>query len=336
MLSWLAMRTILILRFTVLLASVGVVLAACGESATDADSVAPDDSLPTIVVTSSVLGDVVGEMFGEHADMVTLMPPGVDPHDFQPSAKQAAELTDADAIVVNGGGLEEGLVPIIEEAEHDGAAVCSALAGVTPLESEEADHTDEAHTHSSDAGGLDPHFFSDPGAMADAASHLVDCITSAEPSLDHAGVREHAAAYITDLRQHEEQMAVALAAIPPEQRVVVSDHNSFAYFADRYGFEVAGVISPGVSTHAEPSAADLAALAEVMRERDIRVIVSESSVSNSLARTLAGEVGGVEVVELHTETLAPNESQASSSYIDMIRGNVDALVTAFEASAQTL
>jgi zinc/manganese transport system substrate-binding protein len=338
------MRTVLILWKSpkVGLALVAALfLAACGDADPQPGD-ALDPSLPSIVVTTSVLGDVTEQLIGESANVVTLMPSGVDPHDFQPSAKQAAALTAADVIVVNGGGLEEGLLPLIEEAEHDGAVVCSALDGVTPLESEAADHTttddgghrhgSEAetgtHTHSVGPGGVDPHFFSDPGAMADAASHLAHCIGDAQSTLS-----EHADEYVMQLRDLEVQMANELEKIAPDERVVVIDHNSFSSFAERYGFEVAGVISPGVSTHAEPSAADLAALAEVMSDRDIRVIVGESSVPNRLAHTLAAEVGGVEVVEFNTETLAPADSATSNSYVEMIRGNVNALVAAFDKVA---
>lgn len=123
-----------------------------GAAAATTEAPAAEADLPTIVVTTNILGDVAGEVFGDSADVVTVMPVGADPHDFQASAQEVDAMMNADVLIVNGAGLEEGLLDVIESAEDEGVPTFEAISVVDTIEFGEGghDHGDEDHDHDGD------------------------------------------------------------------------------------------------------------------------------------------------------------------------------------------
>ena len=139
---------------------------------------------------------------------------------------------------------------------------------------------------------------------------------------------EAAEAYHEDLEALDAEVAALVAGIPAENRVLVTNHEVFGYFADRYGFEVAGAIIPGGSTIDGTSAGDLAELAELIIDEGVFAIFADVSASDQLAQTLADEVGGdIQVVELFTESLGDSDSDGAT-YIDMVRANATRIAEA--------
>lgn len=313
------------------------VLVACGGD----DTGPADRDTPTIVVTTNILGDVVSSMVGDAAHVVTVMPTGANPHEFQASARQVAAIHEADLLIVNGGGFEEAVLDVIESAEADGVPVHEAVSAVEPLELGPVDHEghdqdgheadghdehDSAHDdHEGHDHGPDAHFFTDPARMSDAARGILATLLEL-PGVDRDAVRSRGEAYIAELDALDREIEATLQAIPPAARVLVTNHGVLDHFADRYGFEVAGTVIPSGSTTGV-SAADLARLADVMRSRQVRVVFTDASSSDSLARTLADEVGDVAVVELFTESLGDEESGADS-YLSMMRINAQRVAEA--------
>lgn len=314
-------------------------LTGCGQ---DDEGAAGDQ--PTIVVTTSVLGDVVSEVVGDAARVVTLIGPGVSPHEFALSARQAGEVHDADVIILNGGGFEEGVQDVIDQAADDGVPSLDVLMAIEP-EADEAhepddghddDEADDAHEeseneaeddHDHDDGGADPHFFTDPVHMAEAVVALGDFLTENLPELDHDAVASRAEAYRDQLRALDAEVESTLADIPDERRVLVTNHDVFGYFADRYRFEVIGAVIPTSTVADAASAAQLSDLADLIEARDVPAIFVDSSSSPRLAETVASEVGGVEVVELFTESLG-DDASAASTYLEMVRTNAARIAAA--------
>jgi zinc/manganese transport system substrate-binding protein len=258
---------------------------------------APADDRPLVVVTTTVLGDLVAGVAGDAADVEVLMPIGVDPHDYQPSARQIALIAAADLVVANGLGLEEGLEDAIAGATADGVVVLEVAPLVDPLPF---------------AGGsdLDPHVWLDPVRMADAVGHIADALAGVDPG---AGFAERGAAVAADLLAADATIRDLLAGIPEEERLLVTNHEALGYFADRYGFTVIGVVIPGGSTLAEPSSAELAALVAVIRDRGVPAIFVETTQPTALAEAVAAEVGGsIQVIELHTESLGAPGTPAAT------------------------
>ena len=403
---------------------------ACGnESAADASSA--NASAPTVVVTTNILGDVVAQIVGDQATVVTIMPVGADPHDFQASAKQVAEINDADALISNGGGFEEGLIDIIAAATDAGVVGFEATSAVSTIEgghSDHDDHGDEDHAdeehhdddedhddedHADEHGdddhgddedhdehadddhggdedhdehadeehdddhadehanddhgddhtdeehhddeehddedkhddhddedkhdedhddhghdeGVDPHFFTDPQRMEVATQAIADFLTENLDGIDASVVAANTADYLEQLTALDERIAAAVGALPSERRVLVTSHEVFGYFAERYDFTVVGTVVPSGSTADGSSAGALAELADVIRDQDVPAIFSDTSSSDELAQTLAAEVGAVEVIALYSESLGAADSDGAT-YIEMMQANADRITDA--------
>ena len=270
-----------------LVVALALVAGACGSSSSSGGR-------PTIVATTTILGDMVREVVGDTATVETLMPPGADPHDFEPSAAQAARLRRAALIVENGLDLEQRLQPAIDAAARDGVPVVAVGDRLDP-----APLTDDPDV-------LDPHVWLDPDRMARAAGIVADEIAGAihADTATTETLRANAGRYADAARAAGADAARVLAAIPEARRILITNHDALGYFARRFGLRVEGVVIPGGSTLAEPSAADIAALVATIRSSDVRTIFSESTTSDRLPASIAREVGrSVRVVELNTDTL---------------------------------
>lgn len=291
--------------------------AACGS-----DSSSADGGDATVVATTAVMGDVVENMVGDLATVEVLMPRGADPHDFSPSARQAVTMNEADLLVTNGGGLEGGLGDAIDTAADDGVPVFAAIDHVDTLVPEDGHAEDDGHDHD-----VDPHFSTDVLRMAAAAEALADMLAAEVPALDTDEFRDQADAYVSELTLLDGEVDGVIAAVPDDRRKLVTDHDVFGYFADRFGFEVVGSILPAVTTEAAPSARDLDDLAAAVSDTGVPAIFVEAGSDAGLARTVADQVGGVEVVELHGETLGEPGSDADT-YVGMIRTNATRIADA--------
>ncbi len=278
----------------VALAAFVLLASACGDSSGPGDA---GDRL-TVVATTSILGDVVRNIVGDDVAVQVLMPIGADPHDYQPSAQQVAAVSGADLVVANGLSLEESLNDVLESAIGDGANILEIGPSVDPIERSGTD------------GEWDPHVWLDPLRVAEA----VDVIGAELSRLDSAVDWEvRAADYAAELRTLNTSIEDILAAIPPANRLLVTNHDSLGYFAQRYGFEVVGMVIAGGSSLAAPSAGDLAGLVEVMIDREVPAIFTESTDSTVLAESVAAEAGGdIAVIEIYTGSLGEPGSGAET------------------------
>ncbi|MGI5219673.1 zinc ABC transporter substrate-binding protein AztC [Nocardia sp. CA-290969] len=269
-----------------------------------------------VVVTTDILGDITRAVVGDTAPVTVLMPPGSDPHSFALSAQEAAVLDDADLVVENGLGLEEGL------ARHVTAA---AEAGVPKLSV--GDRIDPLPYRSGDAAGApDPHFWTDPQRVHTAVEVIRDEVIASVPGIDAAAVRANAGRYLTELDTLRQWMTERFGTVAPERRKLVTNHHVFGYLAERFGFEVVGAVIPGGTTLASPSAADLADLAAAIRATGVPAIFVDSARPDRLAQALAEQAGvRVRIVGLYSESLtAPGAGAAT--YLEMMRANTTAMV----------
>jgi zinc/manganese transport system substrate-binding protein len=319
-----------------------MVLAACGdESGSGSGS---DTGAPLVVVTTPILGDVVASALGDAADVRVVMPRGADPHAFEASARQIAEMGDASLVVANGLGLESQLQEALEAAEGDGVPVLEVAPELDPIdfdvEHDHEEHEDDAshegdEEHEDDEAGdehdhgeLDPHVWFDPSRMADAVPLIVDAFLDAAPDANPDEVRATADAFADELRALDAEVEEVLADIPADQRILVTNHDNLGYLADRYGFEVLGVVVPGGDTLAAPSAGALDELVEEIEHHDAPAVVTDEGVASDLADALAQEADTeVAVVALYTDTLG-DEGGESGTYVEMMRTNAERIAEA--------
>jgi zinc/manganese transport system substrate-binding protein len=307
-----------------------VVLPGCGQGPAGQDG-APSSSVtvetvaatvPTVAATTNILADVTSAIGGEDVDVIDLMPRGADPHSFGLSAAQAASLLEADLIIANGLGLEEGLTEILVQATQGGVRVVEIGPMLDPL---------AYPAEVADAGpDQDPHVWTDPARMAIAARIIGDELAALADDSRATAISRRAEEYAAELGRIDAEITVAVEDLPPERRNLVTNHHVFGYFADRYGFEQLGAVIPSGSTLASPSAADLADLADVIIEAGVPAIFAETSQPDRLIRVLAEEVGlEIQVVALYSESLGDRGGPAGT-YLDMMRFNAHAIVSALK------
>lgn len=279
---------------------------------------------PHIVVSTTILGDLVKNIVGDQAIVDVLLPPGADPHDYHVSAKQVAALVQADLVVVNGLFLEEGLADVLESAVADDVNIMQIGERLDPLPYD-SDHSDSEHDHRGPYSRKDPHVWLDPIRMVDAAYIVADELVKVVGDRDWSSRADD---YAARLRSLDKEIRLALSIIPERNRKLVTNHDSLGYFANRYGFKVIGTVIPSSSTLADSSSAQLAAVVDIIKAEGVRAIFAETTNSSLLAETVAREVGAVvTVVDLYTGSIGEPGSGAES-LIGMLRTNTVRIVEA--------
>lgn len=276
-----------------------ILLVACGGSG-GSSSTGASGERPVIAVTTPVLGSGVADAVGDRAEVQVVMPNGSDPHEWRPSARDVATLQDADLIVQNGLGLEEGLTEAVERARDAGVPVFTATDHVRVRHVDEgAGHDDHADdTEHEGEGAADPHFWTDPTQMRSVVLALAPAVKEATGADISGGARKEAAA----LAALDRRLAVNARAIPAGSRTIVTGHESLGYLADRYGLTVVGAVTPSLSSQGQVSAAHLAELAEAMRAAGTRVVFAETGTPEQVARAVSDEVGAT-LVQLPSHAL---------------------------------
>lgn len=313
-----------------------LLLTACGSggSTAGAPRPSPSDGSIHVVATTSIIGDVVGEVLGDEHTLDVLMGPGADPHAVEISAQQARQMRDGDLLVVNGLQLEQGLIDAIEAAEQEGTEVLRLTDHVELIDFALADDT---HDHAEGEGdaheaegeqhdAADPHIWQDPLRMAEAVEALGERLAELAPTDDD--LRSRAQAYAEELREVHERNTRVLEAVPPARRKLVTSHDSMGYFADRYGFEVIGAIIPGGATLGDPSSQDFQQLADLVEREAVPAVFGEVTQPTRLAESLTREVGrDVEVVVLYTDALG-EEGSGAETYLGLLRTNAQLVADA--------
>ena len=265
-----------------------------------------------IVASFSILGDMVEQVVGDHADITTIVGPDADAHVYQPSVADARAVAEADVIFVNGLGFETWSDTLIAESGTEGT-VYVATEGVTPVLVD---------------GEIDPHAWNALTNGVVYVQNIADAMSDAMP--DHATeFQANAAAYISTLYALHADTLQRLAALPEERRTVVTAHDAFGYLADAYSMNFIAPI--GIDTEAEPSAQELAALITQIREDGVAALFVENITSPVLVQQIADETGLKIGGKLFSDALSERGGPATS-YRAMFEHNLGQLLAALESS----
>ena len=220
----------------------------------------------------------------------------------------------------------------LEEVRHwDVAGTPTKIAFVGILGEGEGhdEHDEDEHDdhHGHDHGPLDPHFWFDPNRVKIAVNDMAARFTALDP--EGAGYySQNAANYGAQLDELHSWIQVQVGQVQPERRLLVTSHDTFAYFADVYGFEVVGALIPSLAPDVEPSAEHIAGLVEVIREHNVPAVFSETTVSGKLPAAVARETGA-QLYQLYADSLGEKGSPAGT-YLGMVRENVERIVEALK------
>jgi ABC-type Zn uptake system ZnuABC Zn-binding protein ZnuA len=287
-------------------------------------SLAPGEKL-RVVATTNIVAHIVSQVGGDAIHLTGLLPIGADPHTYVARPQDIVAVADADVIFANGADLEVDFLPDLTRDTK--APVVYVSNGVELREfgrgdEHEAEHeSQEGHRHE----GIDPHTWTTPSNVI----VFVHNIKHALSALDAAHAETYAAnaeIYEAKLEALDEWVRAQIETVPTENRELVTDHTSFGYYTDRYGLEQIGSVIPSFITGAEPSAQELAALEDAIREHGIRAVFVGTTVNPDLSKRVAEDTG-TQLVTIYHGSLGP-EGSGVETYVAYTCYNTLAIVEA--------
>lgn len=281
------------------LAGLALIGAGCGGSGDDGG-----DRL-TAVATTTQVADFVREVGGEAVEVEQLLQPNSDPHDYEPRPSDVQAVAEADVIYASGEGLDEWIEEVAADSGTEAEIV--DLGAVAPIRLPD-----------------DPHWWHDPRNAEAAVAEIERTLTAADPA-QAAEFQRNAAAYEKRLRALDAGIAACIETVPAADRKLVTDHDAFDYFANRYGIEVVGAVIPSQTTQAQPSAKDLSELADTVEAEGVKAIFPESSLSSKVAQAIADQTGAGAEYTLYGDSLGP-EGSDGATYVEMEEANADSVV----------
>jgi ABC-type Zn uptake system ZnuABC Zn-binding protein ZnuA/ABC-type Mn2+/Zn2+ transport system permease subunit len=276
-----------------------------------------------VIATTTQIGDFARAVGGDRADVVQLLKPNTDPHDYEPRPSDVRETAGADVVLENGDDLDHWMGDVVKQAGGDPTVIdLGARAPVkVPGESE-----------GEEASKYDPHWWHDPRNAEAAVVAIRDSLSKANPEAKDA-YTQNADAYLAKLRALDRGITACLSRVPADQRKLVTDHDAFNYFARRYGITVVGAVIPSQTTQAQASAKDVAQLSNLIRREGVKAVFPESSINPKLARAIAAQTGATSDLTLYGDTLGPKGS-SGATYLTMEQANADAMARGFTGGAQ--
>jgi ABC-type Zn uptake system ZnuABC Zn-binding protein ZnuA len=293
-------------------------LAACQSAATPSPQAGV---LPLkVLAVETFLADIAQNVAGDRLKVDALMPVGADPHTFEPSPGDVAKVIASDVLIVNGAGFEGFMDKLLKNAGGN-RRIITTSAGLTSR----TPPSGEAPV--SEPGG-DPHFWLNPNNVIRYTENIRDGLSQADPG-GTAVYASNAEAYIAQLKALDAWIADQVKQIPVERRMLVTNHESLGYFADRYGFKIIGTIVPSVSDDSSPSAGQLAQLVDRIKATGAPAIFLETGTNPQLAQQIAQETGIKVVAGLYTHSTTSSTGPAPT-YIAMMKYDTQEIVNALK------
>jgi zinc/manganese transport system substrate-binding protein len=277
-----------------------------------------------VVATTSIIGDWAKAVGGDDIDLATLVGPDGDPHDYEPVPGDSLTLLKADLVFENGLGLEHWLDKLATSA-HAGARRVVVTRGIEPRRMSEAEG---GHPGSREGDG-DPHAWQDVKDAEVMVGNIRDALIQADPA--HAGAyRDRADAYLKKLDELDAYAMKQIHSLPKNRRTLVTSHDAFGYFGERYGMDISRSALESVTTEAaDPPAQQIASVVARIRSTGVPVIFLENIQNPKLIDQIATEAGVKVGPPLYSDALGKPGTDGGT-YLKMIRYNVDTLVKALK------
>jgi zinc/manganese transport system substrate-binding protein len=268
-----------------------------------------------VVASFSILGDFVKNVGGDRVAVESLVGPNGNAHVYTPSPSDAKKAADAKLVFVNGLGFEGWLERLVK-ASGTKAPIIVATNGIKSIE--------RAGGHDHDNGRADPHAWQSVANARIYVANIRDALIAADPAGKEV-YTANAAAYLAKLDALEREVREVIAKIPADRRRVITSHNAFGYFQDAYG--ISFTAPQGVSTDAEASAKDVAAIISQIKKQKVPAVFLENVTDPRQMQQIAQETGAKVGGMLYSDALTERKGEAPS-YIDLIRHNLRQLASA--------
>jgi len=293
------------------------VVAACGGTT---GSPAASNAGYRVVATTSVFADLARLALGDTVQIDSIVPAGIDVHTFEPAPSDAAKIAAADLILMNGLGLDDWVGSLIEAAQQSDANVVrlgedlDTVGTWSYLASPEGD---PEHAY-------DPHVWLDPAGAELYVQRIAERVSQEQPELASA-IAATSADGLAQIRTLDVEVSAMFAAIPGENRKIVTFHDAFGYYARAYGITIVGVAiaSPGQ----DPSAREIAALIDAIRAAGVTTVFSEVQFPSKVLTSIAAETGATVLADLYSDALgrAPGDT-----YLGAMRANATAIAASMQ------
>ena len=277
---------------------------------------AASDERPTVVATTTMIADAARVIAGDDINIVGLMRDGEDPHTFKVTPQHGNAIADADLVLANGLHLESTLDKIIQNKAKK-AVYLAERGDIEPIADEGAD------------GAPDPHCWMDVMIFRSYVEGIVRALVNLDPE-NKTAYHQRGSDYIGELTELDAWVREQFEQVPAERRVIITSHDAFNYFGRAYGIEVHGIV--GISTDQQATARDITRLEQMIRDKGIRAVFYETSVTNTLnnmIKQIADETGIKVGGELYSDSLGKQGTEAGT-YIGMIRHNTTTMVEALK------
>lgn len=311
-------------------AYITLALSGCADRSSEPNSAqtAADSATIKIVTTTGMITDPARFIAGDHATVMGIIGSGIDPHLYKPTRTDIATLSSADLILYNG---------LLLEGRMTDALVRLAGSGITVRALSEAINESSLLAPPEFEGHHDPHLWMDPVAWADAINIMTEIIIDQDP--DNAeSYNANNDAYQEQLRKLDEYAEQVLSSVPPDQRVLITAHDAFNYFGQRYNYQVVGI--QGISTESEAGVRDIERIVDLLVDRKIKAVFIETTVSerNINALIAGARSRGHEVIiggSLFSDAMG-QPGTYEGTYIGMIDHNVTTIARALGGEAPEL
>lgn len=284
---------------------------ACGSG----DAQVESNGRLAVVATTMQLQDFAREVGGERVQVVGILGPGSEPHEYEPTSSDADAVSRAKVVVQNGAGLDEWLGDLLANA-GSGAQRVDASEGIELLPTEEEGFPG------------DPHVWHDPKRAQTMVDNVAAGLSSADPR-GRAAYERNADRYKRELDAMAARIRSIFKPLPPERRNLVTSHDAFGYFARAYDVRVVGSVLATITTDSEPSGRRIGELVTKIREREVGTIFTEEAVDPKLERRVAAEAGANVSTSLYADALGRPGSGAET-FIEAELANAKAMVSAWK------
>jgi len=297
-------------RLILILIALTLVLTACGANSASDSGI----SAPVVLATTTFLADIARNVAGDRLTVESLLPIGADPHSYEATPADVTKIVGSKVLIINGAEYEHFLEPLLKNAGGE-REVVEASAGLTLREDPEEEH------------GVDPHLWLDPNNVITYVENIREALTHFDPE-SAVDFQANAETFSAELKALDAWILEQVNQIPAEKRLLVTNHESLNYFADRYRFTIIGTVIESFSTDASPSAQQMASLVDEIKASGAPAIFLDAGDNAGLAQQIADETGVRVVTDLHLESLT--EGAPAANYLDMMKHNVTQIVDALK------
>ncbi len=304
-------------RLVALFVALLTVVAACGSPS---GSPTASTSGYRVMATTSVFADLARLALGDSVQIDSIVPAGIDVHTFEPSPSDAAKIASADLIIMNGLGLDEWVLSLVEAAKKSRTDLLRLGEGLDASDS----WIYLAPAEPGTAHAYDPHVWLDPNGAALYVQHIADRVVQDRPDLSET-IRSTSAKGFAAIQALDVEVRALFAAIPQANRKIVTFHDAFGYYARAYNITIVGVAiaSPGQ----DPSAREIAALIDAIRASGVTTVFSEVQFPSKVLTSIASETGATVLADLYSDALG---AAPGDTYLGAMRANATAIAASMQ------